>query len=122
MNPQPSLRSMAVSPVEMLLFPLTLLGWSDAVEFEVHPASRMGRTRGIDFPVSKIRSAPGTPHQKSNIDTKNWPCLKGATFSKPSIWVQYPCYIVLRGCKTKRKKYQTWWHVAHQLPWNPKGL
>ena len=49
MNPQPSLRSMAVSPVEMLFFPLTLLGWSDAVEFEVHPASRMGRTRGIDF-------------------------------------------------------------------------
>ena len=90
-------------------FPLNLWGWSDAVEFEVHPASRTGGPDPRDF----FPSAPGTP-QKSNIDTKKMAMFKGSylfqaiaatirtqtwhpipaplaglesQFSKPSFWV-----------------------------------
>ena len=31
--------------------------------------------------------------QKSNIDTKKWPYLKGATFSKPSVWVSMLVFV-----------------------------
>ena len=38
----------------------------------------------------------GVTPQKSNIDTKELPCLKGVAFSKPSFWVSMLVYF--RGC------------------------
>ena len=37
--------------------------------------------------ISKKNKNPTTAPQKSNMDTKKLPCLKGVAFSKPSFWV-----------------------------------